>query len=253
MLDASVLSPVNLGRAAALTSLALLSVTVAFGIVIGARHQGRWLTSAQRVAIHRNLALLTLAFLAVHITGAELAFHLQVLDAFVPFLSSFRRLFVGLGAISLDILLLGVVTSLLRHRLSYRAWRVVHLLLYVSWPIGVVHSLDTDNLQPGLPALRIVGDLSVALVAAACAWYVIERRDNAVVRRFGGFAAMLVLALIGVIANAHMAGSPPTGSSASTSRAEPPVPAAVAGRLHTLREPPVGRALGAKERGDPSI
>lgn len=238
MLGATVLSPINLGHAAALLALALMSVTVAFGIFISARRSGRWLTSAQRVAIHRNLSLLTLAFLAIHITGAEIALHLQVLDAFVPFLSSFRRLFVALGAISLDILLLGVVTSLLRHRLSYRAWRVMHLLLYVSWPIGVVHSLDTNNIQPGLPALRIVGDLSVAVVAAACAWYVFERRGDRFVGYLGGFAAMLVLALVGVVANAHMVGPAPSPATSA--------PLATAGRAgNPARHLP---SVGAREQ-----
>lgn len=218
MLDAAVLTPINIGHAAALVALTLMSVTVAFGIVISAERTGRWLTSAQRVAIHRNLSLLTLVFLAIHITGAEIALHLNVLDTFVPFLSSFRRLFVALGAISLDILLLGVVTSLLRHRLSYRAWRLVHLLLYLSWPIGMIHSLDTNNLQPGLPALRIVGDLSFVLVAGACAWYFVVHRRDRRVRQLGAFSAMLALALIGVVANAEMVG--PAGSTrAATSRA----------------------------------
>jgi hypothetical protein len=61
------------------------------------------------------------------------------------------------------------VTSLLRSRLSYRAWRVVHTLAYASWPIALWHGLGTgtDARQPWLLALD---GLSVLAVAGALAW-----------------------------------------------------------------------------------
>ena len=42
-------------------------------------------------------------------------------DAVIPFASAYRPLWLGLGALSFDLLLALVVTSLLRRRLGYRA------------------------------------------------------------------------------------------------------------------------------------
>jgi methionine sulfoxide reductase heme-binding subunit len=34
-----------------------------------------------------------------------------------------------------------LVTSLLRKRIGYRAWRATHWLAYGSWPVAIAHSL----------------------------------------------------------------------------------------------------------------
>ena len=38
-----------------------------------------------------------------------------------------------------------VVTSLLRHRIGARAWRVVHWLAYLCWPVALLHGLGTGS------------------------------------------------------------------------------------------------------------
>jgi sulfoxide reductase heme-binding subunit YedZ len=38
-----------------------------------------------------------------------------------------------------------VLTSLARRRLGYRAWRAVHWLAYLAWPVAFVHSLTAGN------------------------------------------------------------------------------------------------------------
>jgi hypothetical protein len=63
----------------------------------------------------------------------------------IPFVSSYRPLWLGLGALSFDILLALVVTSLLRRRFGYRSWRAVHWLAYASWPVAVLHGLGTGS------------------------------------------------------------------------------------------------------------
>ena len=53
-----------------------------------------------------------------------------------------------------------LVTSLLRRRLGFGAWRAVHWLAYLAWPVAFVHSLTAGN---------DMGILWVALVEWACA------------------------------------------------------------------------------------
>jgi methionine sulfoxide reductase heme-binding subunit len=158
-------------RATGIVSLLLLTVVLVLGILVN--RQGR-LPGLPRFAVtglHRNLSLLSVAFIAVHIVTAmaDTYVHIPLLSAVVPFTSGYERLWLGLGAISLDLMAAMIVTSLLRGRINRRLWRAVHLLAYASWPIAFAHSLGSSNdLQRGWPL-----GLSVAcalVVAAATVW-----------------------------------------------------------------------------------
>ena len=77
-----------------------------------------------------------------------------ILDPFVsigwaatvlPFLSGYRTLAIGLGTLAVDLGGAVLVTSLLRRRLGFGAWRAVHWLAYLAWPVAFVHSLTAGN------------------------------------------------------------------------------------------------------------
>jgi sulfoxide reductase heme-binding subunit YedZ len=93
------------------------------------------------------VTLLAVVFLAVHVvtTIADGFTSIGLKDAFVPFLSSYRPIWLGLGTLSCDLLIAVVLTSLLRVRLGYRVWRVTHWLAYASWPLALIHSLGTGS------------------------------------------------------------------------------------------------------------
>lgn len=134
-------------RGTGVVAMLLLTASVVLGIVATVRFATpRWprmLTGG----LHRNVSLLVLAFLAVHITTA-------VLDSFapigwvavvVPFVSAYRPLWLGLGTVAFDLLLALTVSSLLRGRLGYRAWRYVHWAAYACWPVALAHGLGTGT------------------------------------------------------------------------------------------------------------
>ncbi len=91
-----------------------------------------------------------------------------LLDAIVPFVGVYRPLWVGLGAIAFDLLLAVVITSLVRARVGYRAWRGIHWLSYGAWPVAVLHGLGTgsDVRQTWMLAIEI-GCLVVVLASVA--------------------------------------------------------------------------------------
>jgi sulfoxide reductase heme-binding subunit YedZ len=158
-------------RATGIVALLLLTAVLVLGILIN--RQGR-LPGLPRFAvtgIHRNLSLLSVAFIAVHVVTAVLDsyVHIPLLSAVVPFASGYERLWLGLGAISVDLMAAMIVTSLLRGRMNRTAWRVVHLLAYASWPLAFAHSLgsSTDLQQGWLLGLAIA---CAAITAAAVAW-----------------------------------------------------------------------------------
>jgi methionine sulfoxide reductase heme-binding subunit len=158
-------------RATGVVALLLLTAVLVLGILVN--RQGR-LPGLPRFAVtslHRNLSLLAMAFIAIHVVTAVLDTYVSIpiLSAVVPFDSGYERLWLGLGAVSFDLMLAMIITSLLRGRLNRTLWRAIHLLAYVSWPVALAHSIGSSkDLQHGW--LLDLGIACAAIAAAAVAW-----------------------------------------------------------------------------------
>ena len=126
-------------------------------------------------ALHRNLALLTVSMLAVHIITAVADPYapIRLADAVLPFRSAYRPIWVGLGALAFDLLLALIITSLLRARVGQRVWRTVHWAAYASWPVALAHGLGTgtDVKQNWLLALTVLCALTAL---AAVLWRILR-------------------------------------------------------------------------------
>jgi methionine sulfoxide reductase heme-binding subunit len=137
----------DLGRASGVVSLALLTVVVALGVVT---RSGRPLPGLPRFAVsavHRSASLLAVVFLVLHIVTLTLdpQSQLKWIDAVIPFGSHFKPLWIGLGALSLDLMAALVVTSLLRQRIGRRVWRAIHWTAYALWPFAVLHTIGSGT------------------------------------------------------------------------------------------------------------
>ena len=134
-------------RGAGAVSLILLSSVVVLGILSTQRVQGTGWPRFLTTGLHRNLALMTLVFLALHIVTAVVDpfTNLGWGAAFVPFSSYYRTFWLGLGTIAFELLMAIVLTSLLRGLIGHRTWRAIHWLTYAAWPVGVVHGLGTGT------------------------------------------------------------------------------------------------------------
>jgi DMSO/TMAO reductase YedYZ heme-binding membrane subunit len=112
----------------------------------------------------------------------------------IPFISAYRPVWLGLGAIAFDLLLALTVTSLIRTRLSYRGWRLAHWTAYLCWPVAVLHGLGTGSDTPVRWVLALTLGC-VALVAALLGWRLAYGWPSHPAARLLG-ALALVLALI---------------------------------------------------------
>ena len=166
-------------RGAGVVSLLLFSAVTCLGILTVMRWQSASWPRFLTAELHRNLALLSVIFLVVHIVTAILDPFVTLgwLATVVPFASEYRPLWVGLGAISLDLLLAIVVTSLLRARVGQRAWRAVHWLAYGAWPLAVLHGIGTGS-DTSAWWMRAIDVGCVAAVGAAVAWRLAAGRSN---------------------------------------------------------------------------
>ena len=112
-------------RATGLVAMLLLTVGVLFGIITAGRFAGENWPRFLSQGLHRNISLLVLAFLALHVgtTVVDTYTSIPLAAAFVPFASAYKTAWLGLGAVALDLLLALVATSLARRRLGHRAAR----------------------------------------------------------------------------------------------------------------------------------
>lgn len=179
-------------RGAGLVSLVLLTLVVVLGVLARMRlRSARW-PSFLSAAVHRDVALLSLVFLGLHIVTA-------VVDPFtslgwsavvVPFSAQYRTVWLGLGTIALELLLAVIITSLMRRAMGERRWRAVHWLAYAAWPVALAHGVGTgtDSLSPWAGSLTITCLVTV-LAATGWRWWVGPVDPLESERRAGTWAA----------------------------------------------------------------
>ena len=136
-----------LSRASGIVTLILLTASVLLGIVTSYRWSSPDWPRFVIEFVHRNVSLLVVVFLALHVAAVVTDSFAPIgwKDAVLPFLSPYRPIWLGLGALACDLVLALVITSLLRHRLGFRTWRTVHWFAYLCWPLAVVHGLGTGS------------------------------------------------------------------------------------------------------------
>src|ERR1022692_44328 len=156
-------------RATGVVALVMLSAVVVLGITVSRQGRLPGLPRFAGVGLHRYLSLLGVAFIAVHVLTAVADSYVSIslAAAIIPFASAYKPLWLGLGAISLDLIATIIVTSLLRHRISHRAWRCVHWLAYLSWPVAIAHSIGSSTDLGSGPLLGLAIACMLAVGAAA--------------------------------------------------------------------------------------
>jgi hypothetical protein len=158
-------------RGSALTALVLLTVSTVLGIVTTVRWTNdRWPRFVIEL-LHRNSSLVAFALILVHVSAVVIDAFAPIgwKDTVIPFASGYRPVWLGLGAVAFDLLLAVLVTSLLRHRMSHRAWRAVHWSAYLAWPLVVVHGLATGS-DTKLGAVLVLNVVCIAAVILTLWW-----------------------------------------------------------------------------------
>ena len=106
-----------------------------------------------------------------HVTALLLDRTAQIglLDLVVPFQVSYAPVAIGLGTLSLDIVVVVTVTSWRRRRLDDRLWRWLHRTSYVAFVLLFLHGLlsGTDFSSPLISSLSWSAALGIGLLAVA--------------------------------------------------------------------------------------
>src|SRR5215469_16669656 len=131
-------------RATGLVALVLLTAGMCAGLLTSVRFERPGWPRFVTLALHRNLSLLALAFTVLHVltTVLDSFVSIPLIDAFIPFVGSYRPF-----------------------RLGLRSWRLVHWSAYACWPVAVVHGLGTgtDTAVSWVLVLTVLCVLSVVV------------------------------------------------------------------------------------------
>jgi predicted ferric reductase len=194
-----------LTRSTGAVALLLLTLAIALGIADVQRFSTpRWPRFVVD-SVHRNVSLLAMVFLVVHILTSVLDGFapISLIDGFIPFAGSYRPFWLGLGTVAFDLLLAVTITSLLRQRMGFASWRAVHWLTYASWPIALLHGFGTgSDVNSGVWLLALsVGCLGIVVAAIVVrvlsGWPANLARRGAVLGGAGIFSLFLLVWLPG--------------------------------------------------------
>ena len=188
-------------RAGGVVSFVLLTIVVLLGIAMssGMRDE-RWPRFALQ-DVHRFAGLLTGTFLVIHIVAIAIDSYLpfSLVSLVVPFTSSYRPVFVGLGIVGAELLLALAVTNRLRDRMPYATWRRLHYLNFVVWGVAAIHGLGTGTDRSTAWLLAIEG-LAIIAVLTALGWRVLLARDGIARGRLAAVGAGAALVSVAAIA-----------------------------------------------------
>ena len=170
-------------RASGITTWALVSLSVIWGLLLSTRAAGKAARPAWLTDLHRHLGGLAIVFLGVHLGGLALdkTVSFGPSELFVPFASKWQPGAVAWGIVAMYLLLAIEITSLLMKRIPRRLWKAVHFSSFAVYVTGTIHLLasgtDSSNvllrdpvvvvtaLVAFLTALRILNARAVRLAA----------------------------------------------------------------------------------------
>ena len=164
-------------RASGVAAYVVLSLVVSLGLTLGGKAQSRRWPRFSVEDIHRFGGLLVGSLIGVHVLAiaADSFLPFSLTQLLVPFTSTYRPLWTGLGIAAAELLLALAITNHYRRRLPYSFWRKAHYLNFAVWAFASAHGLmaGTDR---GASWLAILYGVSVASVVTLLVW------------RFGGYA-----------------------------------------------------------------
>ena len=158
-------------RASGVAAYVVLSVVVSLGLALGGKAQNKRWPRFSLEDVHRFGGLLVGSLIGVHVVAiaADSFLPFSLTQLLVPFTSSYRPLWTGLGIAAAELLLALAITNHYRRRLPYSFWRKAHYLNFAVWGFASLHGLmaGTDR---GAAWLAILYGVAVATVVMLLLW-----------------------------------------------------------------------------------
>lgn len=153
-------------RAAVVSAYILLTLTVLMGLA-------RSLTRAARIRVswlveenHQILAVIAAVFVGLRLLTLLLdpLIPFSLLNLLLPIAEPYSPLAVSLGVIALYGMIAVLLSSWLRHRMSYKTWRTLHYASFITFCLVTAHGIFSGS-DTGQAWMTAIYDVSAGLVA----------------------------------------------------------------------------------------
>ena len=138
----------DVARAGGFTAYILLTLAIAVGLMLSAQIQSpsRW-PRMLNSELHNFLTLLSTVFLGVHILAVWIDpfTHFGWNEIFIPFVSTYRTVWMALGIVALYLGIAIGISTWLRPRIGYLWWRRLHVLTLGIYVIATLHAIGTGS------------------------------------------------------------------------------------------------------------
>lgn len=174
-------------RSAGIIAYLLLWLSTVWGLAVPSKIFDSFLPRTFTFDFHQYLSLLSVGFIALHVgvLMADRYLPYTLAQILVPFLSPYRPVWVGIGVIAFYLILLVTITFYLRSRIGMKAFRGIHLLSFLGYIGGLVHSFysGTDSVLASTQIMYAATFLVVVFLTVY--WFVIMRLQKKVPARQG--------------------------------------------------------------------
>ena len=171
-------------RSGGIVAWVLLSISMFWGLALSSRFLGKRPKPNWMLDLHRFVGGLATVFTAVHVVALILDTYVSftLVNVLVPFTGDYQPVAIAWGVIAMYFLVAVEITSLLRKKLSKRAWRATHFLSFPLFALATVHLLWVGS-DRATPALRAVVMVCVVGVCGATVMRLVQAdRDEPATR-----------------------------------------------------------------------
>lgn len=156
-------------RAAGFVAYLLLWLSTVTGIGLHLRWRPLGGSMNMLLEWHRITSVLALSFVFAHVLAIVLdpVVRFSVLDALVPFTSTYRPLQVGAGTLAQWMLIAVLTSTAAAGAMRWSTWRNVHYLSFPCYAFALLHGLTTGTDSASAPALFVYA-ATASVVAALC-------------------------------------------------------------------------------------
>ena len=158
-------------RASGVAAYVVLSIVVSLGLGLGGKAQSRAWPRFSIEDVHRFGGLLVGSLIGIHVLTIAVDSFLpfSLVQLLVPFTSSYRPIWTGLGIAAAEMLAALAITNHYRRRLPYGFWRKAHYLNFGVWTLAAVHGVMSGT-DRGAAWLAVLYGVSIAVVVVLLFW-----------------------------------------------------------------------------------
>jgi predicted ferric reductase len=171
--------PWYVARSSGVIAWSLLAASILLGLAITTRVMKGHPSPSWLLDLHRYLGGVATVFVGVHIAAilADTFVHFSLVSVLVPFVSRWHPVGVAWGIAAFYLLAAVEVTSLLKAKLSRRAWRATHYASFPLFVVATIHGLSAGT-DGKTWAFESAAALTVAGVAALTALRLTTERQR---------------------------------------------------------------------------